>query len=188
MLVDRFQTAKKNSASFRPSVWQFENSSDILPCSIIEQRAPSHVLTVYSFLQIKKIFSFLEKHLFYIVNSEEKIQGVSRNFQEILKMQYKILKLFPAVYISKQFEKNFMKTLTRFSSHTVAKKIFKFYERGQSHLSPKNYGNLLVKNTFLVYEMSSYWPTKDLQISSAVSVQLSMNFPFQSVTNVRQNQ
>ena len=98
-------------------------------------------------------------------------------------MQYKILKLFPAVYISKQFEKNFMKTLTRFSSHTVAEKIFK----GQSHLSPKNYGNLLVKNTFLVYEMSSYWPTKDLQISSAVSVQLSMNFPFQSVTNVRQN-
>ena len=42
----RFQTAQKNSASLRYSIWQFENSNDVILCSITEQNKPSFVLTV----------------------------------------------------------------------------------------------------------------------------------------------
>ena len=44
----RFQTAEKNSALLRSSVWQFGNSNDVFPRSITKQSTPSYVLTICS--------------------------------------------------------------------------------------------------------------------------------------------
>ena len=74
----RFQTAQKNSASLRSSVRQFENSSDVIPCSVTEQCTHSYVLTVYLQMECligQSLFSVQSTFLFRTMDDYAKRGG-----------------------------------------------------------------------------------------------------------------
>ena len=61
MLPFGFQAAQNNSASPSSSVWQFECSNGVIPCSITEQRTPSFVLTVMKIPCMNSLIRFSKK-------------------------------------------------------------------------------------------------------------------------------